>query len=111
MMQVDALESHLREQDIEDRTICIRVWSMGGWAIQGFRRRDEFLVIPDVSLATVLTSHVEGMQSGSPDGEQPIGPRALKILKRGLMHEVRRVQLSADFESSAWVSREQHSQR
>ncbi|GAQ82525.1 hypothetical protein KFL_001140130 [Klebsormidium nitens] len=107
-----ALQFWLEKQAVASRTICIRVWSMGGWAVQGFRRRDEFLVLPDVSLSSILMSYVtENVEEVPLDDKERTGSRALKVLKRGLMHEVRRVQLSADFESSAWVAREQHSQR
>lgn len=67
---------------------------MGGWA-NGFRRRDE-MQIRMASIANLT---------------EPESVPLFQILDRGTLHEVLRVQISADFESSAWVQRDMHSQR
>ena len=37
--------------------------------------------------------------------------QVLAVVTRGAVHEVMRVQISADFDTSAWVARDMHSQR
>ncbi|KAH7373482.1 hypothetical protein KP509_17G058900 [Ceratopteris richardii] len=79
---------------IGERQVCLRWWSLGGWT-NGFRRHDEM----HMQIASLLTlAELEA-------------PSFLEVIDRGTRHEVLRVQISADFESSAWVARSMHSQR
>lgn len=76
------------------RQVCLRWWSLGGWT-NGFRRHDEMHVC--------ITSLIELTE---------LARRFfLEVIDRGTRHEVLRVQISADFKSSAWVARSMHSQR
>ncbi|CAK9208284.1 unnamed protein product [Sphagnum tenellum] len=77
-----------------NRQVCLRWWSIGGWA-NGFRRRDE------MHLHTTSLYLLTELENNS----------VFQVLDRGILHEVLRVQISADFGSSAWVSRCMHSQR
>ncbi|MCO5594994.1 hypothetical protein L7F22_049031 [Adiantum nelumboides] len=84
----------LNRNKVGERQVCLRWWSLGGWT-NGFRRHDEM----HMRIASLLT-----LAELEP-------PSFLEVIDRGTLHEVLRVQISADFESSAWVARSMHSQR
>lgn len=92
--ELKELKEFLARSKVGERKVCLRWWSMGGWA-NGFRRRDE-MQIRMASIANLT---------------EPESVPLFQILDRGTLHEVLRVQISADFESSAWVQRDMHSQR
>ncbi|KAL1372567.1 hypothetical protein HN51_002692 [Arachis hypogaea] len=77
-IQGDELVESLRASEISDRHVCIKWWKVGRW-IYGFRRRDESHS-RWVSLAYLATE----------DDEHVLG-----VLRRGTIHEVVRVQISA----------------
>ncbi|GBG76089.1 hypothetical protein CBR_g21749 [Chara braunii] len=89
-VSVDDVLRALKRGGVANRKVCVRLWSIGG-LVMGYRRRDEMQVI-NKQLADCCNDVVH-------------------ILERGAMHEVRRIQISADFQSSAWVGREHHWQR
>ena len=88
------LKAFIARSKVGDRKVCLRWWSIGGWA-NGFRRRDE-MHVRMASMSTLAEPESVGL---------------FQVLDRGTLHEVLRVQISADFESSAWVQRDMHSQR
>ena len=61
----------------------------------GFRLKDD-LHINNLTLLKLLEGKQEGL---------------FHILEKGAVYEISRVQISADFNSSAWVARTMHSQR
>ena len=61
----------------------------------GFRLKDD-LHINNLTLLKLLEEKQEGL---------------FDILEKGAVYEISRVQISADFNSSAWVARTMHSQR
>lgn len=81
----------LARSKVGDRQVCLRWWSIGGWA-NGFRRRDEM---------HVRTASMYEMAD-------PERMSLFHVLDRGTLHEVLRVQISADFGSSAWVQQDMH---
>lgn len=89
----DAQEA-LRRKKVGERQVCLRWWSLGGWTNR-YRRPDE--------MHMRISSLVSLTESESCS--------FLEVIDRGTLHEVLRVQISADFESSAWVARSMHSQR
>ncbi|XP_024528463.1 uncharacterized protein LOC9631098 isoform X2 [Selaginella moellendorffii] len=93
-IQDDAVRDALVGRKISDRHICFRWWSMGVWS-NGFRRRDEM----HMKIASLY------------ELTEPRQRFLFKVMERGTVHEVLRVQISADFKSSAWVWRDMHSQR
>lgn len=84
----------LSRNKVGERQVCLRWWSLGGWT-NGFRRHDEM----HMRISSLLT-----LAELEP-------PSFVEVIDRGTLHEVLRVQISADFESSAWVARSMHSQR
>ncbi|KAI5084447.1 hypothetical protein GOP47_0000616 [Adiantum capillus-veneris] len=93
MKEKEAREA-LSRNKVGERQVCLRWWSLGGWT-NGFRRHDEM----HMRISSLLT-----LAELEP-------PSFLEVIDRGTLHEVLRVQISADFESSAWVARSMHSQR
>ncbi|ERN16929.1 hypothetical protein AMTRI_Chr02g264650 [Amborella trichopoda] len=79
---------------VSERQVCIRWWKLGQWS-HGFRRCDEM--------------HVRRSSLG--ELFKPEKSEILSMLYRGVIHEVLRVQISADFGTSAWARRDMHSQR
>ncbi|MED6182282.1 hypothetical protein PIB30_027121 [Stylosanthes scabra] len=77
-IQDNELVESLRASEISDRHVCIKWWKVGRW-IYGFRRRDESHS-RWVSLAYLATE----------DDDHVLG-----VLRRGTIHEVVRVQISA----------------
>ena len=88
------LKEALAKNQIADKHICLRWWSLGQW-MNGFRRGDEMHVCI-APLSKLL---------------EPKQEQLLYVIQRGAIHEVLRVQISADFRSSAWIARDMHSQR
>lgn len=93
-MEAKQVKECMARSQVGDRKVCLRWWSIGGWA-NGFRRRDE-MHVRMASMASLA---------------EPENLALFQVLDRGTLHEVLRVQISADFESSAWVQRDMHSQR
>eukprot|EP01018_Ginkgo_biloba_P017719 Gb_39650 [translate_table: standard] len=93
-IQSEDVRTALAKSQIANRHVCLRWWSLGQWMI-GFRRSDE-MHVRIASLAELL---------------KPKQQELLNVLQRGTVHEVLRVQISADFRTSAWIAREMHSQR
>lgn len=86
IFQPNLIISWLRERELGDRSICIRWWTLGDMSYGGFRLRDNLNVM--VSPLNFLVS--------------PQSDRFFKVLRRGTTYETRRVQISVDFNSSAW---------
>lgn len=76
--QGDNLVEALQTCKISDRNVCVKWWKLGRW-FHGFRMRDE-LHSRWVSLADLATEDYEHI---------------LGVLRRGTIHEVLRVQISA----------------
>ncbi|XP_057832153.2 uncharacterized protein LOC131042847 [Cryptomeria japonica] len=93
-IQSEYVKEALAKNRIADKHICLRWWSLGQW-VNGFRRGDEMHVCI-APLSKLL---------------EPKQEQFLYVIQRGAIHEVLRVQISADFRSSAWVARDMHSQR
>jgi len=93
-IQGEEVKEKLARSKVGERQVCLRWWSIGGWA-NGFRRQDE-MHVRKVLMSTLT---------------EPDSTPLFHVLDRGTLHEVLRVQISADFESSAWVQRDMHSQR
>ena len=92
--ELEELKGFIARSKVGERKVCLRWWSIGGWT-NGFRRRDE-MHVRNVSISALA---------------EPESVALFQVLDRGTLHEVLRVQISADFESSAWVQRDMHSQR
>lgn len=93
-IQGEYVKEALVKNQIADRHVCLRWWSLGQW-VNGFRRGDEM----HVCIAPLLKLL------------EPTQERFLYVIQRGTVHEVLRVQISADFRTSAWIARDMHSQR
>lgn len=93
-IQREEVNAALKRNGVGSRQVCLRWWTMGGWA-NGFRRRD------DMHICTASMDELA----------DPANRHLLNVMERGTVHEVLRVQISADFKSSAWVARDMHSQR
>lgn len=81
-----------------ERQVCLRWWSMGSMGRGGFRLRD------DMRTATLTLRDIAA------GGDASRGGWLLPLLERGKVHEILRIQISADFNSSAWVGRVIYSQ-
>ncbi|KAJ7532649.1 hypothetical protein O6H91_13G036700 [Diphasiastrum complanatum] len=93
-VQMADAKKALVKSNAAERQVCLRWWSLGRW-MNGFRRQDEM----HVKMASLL------------ELTEPSQNVLLQVIKRGTLHEVLRVQISADFKSSAWLWRDMHSQR
>lgn len=93
-IQSEYVKAALCKNQIGNRNVCLRWWILGQW-VNGFRRGDEMNVCI-ASLFKLL---------------EPKQEQFLYVIQRGIMHEVLRVQISADFRTSAWIARDMHSQR
>lgn len=93
-IQSEYVKAALCTNQIGDRNVCLRWWILGQW-VNGFRRGDQMHVVI-ASLTKLL---------------EPKQEQFLCVIQRGIMHEVLRVQISADFRTSAWIARDMHSQR
>ncbi|XP_050870461.1 uncharacterized protein LOC127073350 isoform X3 [Lathyrus oleraceus] len=82
----DNLVKVLRTCEISDRHVCVKWWKLGRW-IHGYRGRDE-LLFRWISLENLATEEDETV---------------LRVLRRGTVLEVLRVQISAvDHKSIPW---------
>lgn len=88
----------LEAAGVAERQVCLRWWSMGSMGRGGFRLRD------DMRTATLSLRDI-ALASRTRDSW------LLPLLERGTVYEILRIQISADFTSSAWVGRDMHSQR
>ena len=68
---------------------------MGGMSTSAFRLKDD-LHIHNITLLKLMEEKHQ---------------RLFAVLEKGAVYEILRVQISADFNSSAWVARTMHSQR
>lgn len=84
----------LSNRNAGEKQVCLRWWSLGGWT-NGFRRHDEMHI------------RITSLNDLTEIGRMHL----LEVIDRGTLHEVLRVQISADFKSSAWIARSMHSQR
>ena len=85
----------IQEHNIAWKDVCVRWWSMGGMSTTGFRLKDH-LHIENITLVQLMEEKHLGL---------------FAILEKGAVYEIMRVQISANFNSSAWVARTMHSQR
>lgn len=93
-IQSEYVKEALCTNQIGDRNVCLRWWILGQW-VNGFRRGDEM----HVSIASLIKLL------------EPKQEQFLYVIQRGIVHEVLRVQISADFRTSAWIARDMPSQR
>eukprot|EP00897_Mesotaenium_endlicherianum_P006911 jgi/Mesen1/6248/ME000323S05378 len=98
--EASEVDKILKAAGIGGRQVCLRWWIMGSMARGGFRLRDA------MHTSTLDLDHLTNSAAGRSSGHLQ-----LMILERGILHEVLRVQVSADFRTSAWVARSMHSQR
>eukprot|EP00270_Netrium_digitus_P005453 TRINITY_DN1721_c0_g1_i1.p1 TRINITY_DN1721_c0_g1~~TRINITY_DN1721_c0_g1_i1.p1 ORF type:complete len:267 (-),score=43.48 TRINITY_DN1721_c0_g1_i1:335-1081(-) len=91
------LREALERQHMSGRKLCMRWWVLGGRGQPGFRKRDDMRMV-EVKLSQFT------------DDGDALGNEVAAVLRRGVQHEVMRIQIAADFASSAWVGRERHSQ-
>lgn len=90
--QVDTLKEALESKNIGGRNVCVTWWRLGRW-FYGFRMRDEWHSCASTLMKLLLDE----------DEELVLG-----VLQRGAVHEVLRIQISANdhrtSSSTSWSS-------